>query len=255
MAGDLHDRLPVSRHPDSFGLLCAHINTMLDRIETLMVEVRGIGDDIAHQIRTPLTRLRARLERQMDGVADHAAFADNTADTLRDIDGVLAIVAALLRIREIEDHARRSRFAPVDLARLVADACDLHGPTVEEAGMVFACRIEAQATVTGDASLLMEAVSNLIDNAVKFGPPGGTVSLVLRREADAPVIAVADQGPGVLATERELVTQRFYRGRHDAAGVGLGLSLVRAITDLHGCRLVFADRGSAVRIECPPAQD
>lgn len=240
MAGDLRDRLPVGERPDSFGLLCAHINAMLDRIELLVGEVRGVGDDIAHQIRTPLTRLRARLERSSNGTDACAALAE--------VDQVLGIVAALLRIREMEDHARRSRFAPVDLGRLLRDACDLHAPDVEDRGMTLTCAVDRDVGLEGDASLLMEAISNLIDNAMKFGPPGGTITVTLAGTAGAPCIGVADQGQGVPPAERELVTQRFYRLRHDVEGAGLGLSLVKAIADLHGLALGFAATGSAVTL-------
>jgi len=126
--GDLRDRLPVPARPDSFGLLCAHINTMLDRIERLVGEVRGVGDDIAHQLRTPLTRLRARIERAMGDAADRPAFGHAAAESLTEIDKLLGMTAALLRIRELGDHARRSRFTCVDLAGLIEDACELHRP-------------------------------------------------------------------------------------------------------------------------------
>ena len=238
--GDFDGRLPVPAHPDSFGLLCAHINTMLDRLELLVGEVREVGDDIAHQIRTPLTRLRARLERLPDPADAGMALAE--------VDKVLGIVAALLRIRELEDHARRSRFAPVRLDQLVRDACDLHAPDVEERGMTLSCIVDGDATVEGDASLLMEAISNLIDNAIKFGPAGGAITVALARGDAGPVLSVADQGAGVPAAERELVTQRFYRGRRDVNGAGLGLSLVKAIADLHGLVLGFAPAGSAMTL-------
>ncbi|WP_010183682.1 sensor histidine kinase [Sphingomonas sp. PAMC 26605] len=253
VAGDLDVRLAVGARPDSFELLCAHINTMLDRLQVLVSDVRVIGDDIAHQLRTPLTRLRARLERGLRDAADRAAFEQVAEAALAEIDTLLGIVAALLRVRELEDHARRSRFATIDLAQLVADACELHTPTAEDRGIVLHCDIEHAPAVEGDASLLIEAVSNLIDNAMKFGPPGGTVRVALQAEGDAAVITVADDGDGVAPAERSLVTQRFYRGRHDCAGAGLGLSLVKAIADLHGFALAFADQGSAVSLVCRPA--
>ena len=253
IAGDLKERLHVSREPDSFGLLCAHINAMLDRLQALVGEVRGVGDDIAHQLRTPLTRLRARVERAMGEAQDGHAFRAAAADALAEIDKLLGIVAALLRIRELEDHARRSRFAPVDLARLVDDACDLHRPDAEDKGIRLECTAGVTPAVEGDASLLMEAVSNLLDNAIKFGPRAGVVGLSLTTEGGTPVITVSDEGAGVPPHERRLVTQRFYRGRHDCDGVGLGLSLVQAIAELHGFSLCFADRGSAVAIICGSA--
>ena len=251
VSGDLDRRLPVGARPDSFGLLCAHINAMLDRIQSLVVDVRGVGDDIAHQLRTPLTRLRARIERALGAAADTAAFKATADAALDEIDQLLGIVAALLRVRELEDHARRSRFAPVDLARLVEDACELHRPIAEDRGIDLVCEIGRTEAVEGDASLLIEAVSNLIDNAMKFGPAGGRVAILLGQQGGSTAITVTDDGAGVPAAERPLVTQRFYRGRHDRDGAGLGLSLVKAIADLHGLELRFADHASAVSLVAP----
>ncbi|MEG3170326.1 HAMP domain-containing sensor histidine kinase [Sphingomonas sp. LB3N6] len=248
VAGDLAERLPVGPDPDSFGLLCAHINAMLDRLQLLVTEVRGVGDDIAHQLRTPLTRLRARVERGLREAHTRTQFEAVADAALAEVDTLLGIVAALLRIRELEDQARRSRFAAVDLARLAEDACELHRPTAEDRGIDLTCDIAGAASVEGDASLLMEAVSNLIDNAMKFGPAGGRVLLSLRQDGKRVVMTVADDGPGVPIAERSLVTQRFYRGRQDCDGAGLGLSLVKAIADLHGFTLRFADVGSAVSL-------
>lgn len=250
VAGDLARRLPIGTNPDSFGLLCAHINTMLDRLQGLVADVRGVGDDIAHQLRTPVTRLRARIERGLRDAHDRTAFEAVADAALAEIDTLLGIVAALLRIRELEDHARRSRFAPVDLARLVEDACELHRPTAEDRGMALVCAVARVVPVEGDASLLMEAVSNLIDNAMKFGPAGGRVALSLEQAGAGAIVTVADDGPGVPVAERSLVTQRFYRGRHECDGAGLGLSLVKAIADLHGFTLRFAEQGSAVSLVC-----
>jgi signal transduction histidine kinase len=248
--GELDQRLPVGAKPDSFGVLCAHINGMLDRLQILVSDVRDVGDDIAHQLRTPLTRLRARIERGLRDANDRATFEAVADAALLEIDKLLGIVAALLRVREMEDHARRSRFAPVGLGRLVEDACDLYRPSAEDRGIVLVYDVAEVPMVEGDASLLIEAVANLIDNAMKFGPAGGTVSVTLRPEGDGATITVADDGPGISHDERTLVTQRFYRGRHDLEGAGLGLSLVKAITELHGFGLRIADEGSAISLVC-----
>ncbi len=251
VAGALDERLLVPARPDSFGLLAVHINAMLDRLQMLVADVRGVGDDIAHQLRTPLTRLRARIDRGMRDAPDVAAFQATAEAALVEIDQLLGIVAALLRLRELGDHARRSRFAPVDLARIATDACDLYRPIAEDRGIDLHCDIATDAMVEGDASLLIEALSNLIDNAIKFGPPRGHVTVSLRSAVEGIVVAVADDGDGIPMAERGLVTQRFYRGRQDCAGAGLGLSLVQAIADLHGFTLRFADRSSAVALIAP----
>ncbi|MBY9064712.1 HAMP domain-containing histidine kinase [Sphingomonas yunnanensis] len=250
VAGDLRERLPVGRRPDSVGLLWAQVNAMLDRLQLLVADVRGIGDDIAHQLRTPLTRLRAGLERGLREAGDPRAFAAVIERALAEIDSLLGVVAALLRLRELEDHERRSRFAAVDLARLIEDACDLHRPLAEDRGIALLCQVRAAATVRGDASLLMEAVANLIDNAIKFGPAPGKVTVALDRDDAGVTVTVGDEGTGVAAAERALVTQRFYRGRGAIRGTGLGLALVKAIADLHGFTLRFAERGSAAQLVC-----
>ena len=251
VAGSLDERLPVARRPDSLGLIAVHINAMLDRLQTLIDDVRGVGDDIAHQLRTPLTRLRARIERGMRDARDVAEFQAVAEASLVEIDQLLGIVAALLRIRELEDHARRSRFAPVDLARIMADACDLYRPTAEDRGITLTCDAADAMTIEGDASLLMEALSNLIDNAIKFGPSDSRVTVSLHRSAGTIRLAVADDGPGIPRADHELVTQRFYRSRHDRAGAGLGLCLVKAIADMHGFALRFSDHGSVAALEAP----
>ena len=245
VTGDLRGRLPVSMKPDSFDLLCAHINVMLDRIEALMADIRFIADDIAHQIRTPLTRLRARIEREMETAMTPADFRRTALDALTDVDGTLRIVSALLRIRELEDHARRSRFAEIELADLVADAVDLHSPLAEDRGVRLVSASDASATVVGDADLLMEVLSNLIDNAVKFGPQPGLVTVFLESDGTTARIGVCDQGRGVPADEHSLVTQRFYRRTGTVEGCGLGLALVKAIAELHRFKLMFDQDGPA----------
>jgi signal transduction histidine kinase len=251
VAGALDERLPVSRRPDSFGLLASHINAMLDRLQSLVADVRGVGDDIAHQLRTPLTRLRARIERGMREARDPDEFQAIADAALVEIDQLLGIVAALLRIRELEDHERRSRFAAVDLAQVAADACDLYRPTAEDRGIALHCTTEPVDMVEGDASLLIEAIANLLDNAIKFGPAGGRVTLTTRRSGNTVVVTISDDGAGIPPAERDLVTQRFYRGRRDCGGAGLGLSLVKAIADMHGFALHFADQGSTVSLIAP----
>ncbi len=251
VAGNLAERLPISHRPDSFDLLSSHINAMLDRLQSLVADVRAVGDDIAHQLRTPLTRLRARIERGMREADDAREFQAVADAALVEIDQLLGIVAALLRIRELEDHERRSRFAPVDLAQIAADACDLYRPTAEDRGVRLHCAIAPVAMVEGDASLLIEAIANLLDNAIKFGPKGGCVTVTTRQSGDGVIVTVADEGVGIPPGERDLVTQRFYRGRRDCHGVGLGLSLVRAIVDMHRFTLRFADHGSAVSLIAP----
>ena len=254
VAGALDERLPVSRRPDSFGLLAVHINDMLARLQSLVADVRAVGDDIAHQLRTPLTRLRARVERGMREARDGAEFQLVAEASLVEIDQLLGIIAALLRIRELEDHERRSRFAPVDLAQVAADACDLYRPIAEDRGIDLGCVIQPVDAVEGDASLLIEVIANLLDNAIKFSPGGGRVLLTTAQSAGQITVTITDNGVGIPAAERDLVTQRFYRGRRDCDGAGLGLSLAKAIADMHGFALHFAEQVSAVSLVAPVAR-
>ncbi|WP_258046456.1 sensor histidine kinase [Sphingomonas folli] len=251
VAGDLRERLPVGRRGDSVSLLWAQVNAMLDRLQLLVADVRGIGDDIAHQLRTPLTRLRAGLERGLREAGDQRAFEAVIERALAEIDSLLGVVAALLRLRELEDHECRSRFGPVDLAHLLEDACDLHRPMAEDQGITLVCLVHASTQVRGDPSLLMEAVANLIDNAIKFGPARGRVSVELERRETVAIVTVRDDGPGIAVGERALVTQRAYRGAGATRGNGLGLALVKGIADLHGFTLHFAEEDSGVQLICP----
>lgn len=242
MAGHLHERLPVMRGRDRFSRLCASVNTMLDRIETLMAEVRGVGDDVAHQLRTPLTRLRASLERMANGIPDAASLHDVAERAIRETDQALDVISAMLRIREIEFSARVSAFRMLSLSTLVQDAVDLYAATAEERGITLEYVRHADPRVLGDPDLLMEAVSNLVDNAIKFSPAGGSVVVCLSQDSQGLVrLSVADRGPGLSGFDRDRVVQRFYRAAWTSRtpGAGLGLSLVDAIVTLHGFALAF----------------
>lgn len=245
MAGDLSERLPTQTLSGDTGRLVAVVNGMLDEIERLMHEVKGVCDNIAHDMRTPLTRLLAGLERTRRRSASETDYAAGIDEAIDETRGILKTFAALLRISEVEDGARRSGFIPVDLAAVVADAVDLYEPMAENAGVVL--RLAAvpgdAATVPGDPGLLFEAMANLIDNAIKFSPAGGTVAVRIERQDGGGAIRVSDEGPGISAEERGHVLRRFYRSersRH-TPGNGLGLSLVAAIARLHGFSLAFSD--------------
>jgi signal transduction histidine kinase len=239
MGGDLHERLPVQGTEDDLDRLAASVNRMLDQLERLLLEVKGVGDNIAHDLRTPLARARAKLERGRNA-ADELQGLRQVVDTaVTDLDQAIGIITALLRIGEIETGRRRSGFGPVQLEAIAREVCELYHPVSEEHELTLALTVERSATVTGDGELLVEALANLVDNAVKFTPPGGQVRLVVGAEDDLPVIRVEDTGPGIPPADHAAVRRRFYRGeasRH-TAGHGLGLSIVGAIVDLHHFRL------------------
>lgn len=258
VAGDLRERLPTRGGDDPFDQLAVSVNRMLGEIEALIHEVAGVGDNIAHDLRTPLTRVRVRLER---GRA-HASTLDELRTVVdRSITGLdqsLAIITALLRIVEIEHSRRLDGFGQVPLAPLIREVADFYDPIAEDKGISLRVEAVDEATVLGDRDLLFEAVANLVDNAVKFTPGGGRVELVLLHREGETVIQVRDTGPGISENEREAVTKRFYRSDRSrrTEGLGLGLSLVAAIIKLHGFRFtITAGSGCTVEIVCPQSRE
>ncbi len=247
-AGNLTRRMPASHRRDELDMFASTVNLMLGEVERLMSEVKGATETIAHDLRTPLTRARAQLRRlQEDGAASPAEIGRVTDE----IDTVLERFRALLRISEIEARDRRLGFEPTDLAAIVRQAGELYQPLAEDAGIDFTISAEGMAVLDADPKLLVEAVSNLADNAIKFTGPGGAVSI--RLEA-GPCIVVQDNGPGVPQDEREAVLQRFYRSERDRGvpGSGLGLSIVAAIARLHRFDLTLEDAGPGLRVVIGP---
>jgi signal transduction histidine kinase len=256
VAGDLRERLPTRGSDDPFDRLAAGVNRMLGEIEALIHEIAGIGDSIAHDLRTPLTRVRVRLERgrkHASTLEQSRAVADQA---IAGLDQSLAIITALLRIAEIEHSRRLDSFSEVRLGPLLREVGDLYEPIAEDKRVAFRVEAADEATVHGDRDLLFEAVVNLVDNAVKFTPEGGRVDLALLRRDGETVIRVSDTGPGIPETEREAVIKRFYRSdkSRSTVGLGLGLSLVAAIVKLHGFRFTIGGNpGCTAEIVCPPA--
>jgi signal transduction histidine kinase len=260
LRGNLGERLPDRGTIDDFDRLAGAVNRMLDEIERLLDEIKGVGGDIAHDLRTPLTRVRARLERGRESAGTKAALDDVVDNAIAGLDQTLNIITALLRITELEDGRRRAAFGEVDLSRIARDAAELYEPIAEAAGVTLGVEAERARLVHGDRDLLLEAVANLVDNAVKFTPRGGTVRIAVLDQESGPVLRVADTGPGIPPQEWELVLKRFYRSdksRH-LPGSGLGLGLVAAIVKLHNFRIAIgnAGPGSIFDIVCtaaPPA--
>lgn len=255
MAGDLDRRLPRTSSHDPVGSLSRAVNDMLDRLQEAIEDVRALGDDLAHELRTPLTRVRARLERGVEDAEDRMAFVGVGERAIRDIDHALSIVSAILRIRAIETAKRGSEFCAVDARAVLRDAADLYRPTADECGVALLAEEGPPAYLTADRDLLMEAVCNLVDNAIKFTPPGGRVSCTLATRGDrVAAITIADTGPGIPAGDRESVFRRFHRGAASAPteGHGIGLSLVAAIARLHRftLRIDDASPGCRITIEC-----
>lgn len=249
--GDLTRRLPVSGRRDELDMLAATVNYMMGEVERLMGEVKGATDTIAHDLRTPLTRARAQLHRLQQAPAAAPAQIARVADEL---DTVLERFRALMRISELEARERLAGFSRTDLAAVIAEAADLYQPLAEANGVRLSWSGEGGVTVDADPKLLFEAVSNLVDNAIKFTGEGGEVKLRLGEDPARPQIIVEDNGPGIPAGERSAVLQRFYRGGRDrmVPGSGLGLSIAAAILRLHRFELNLGDADPGLRavIEC-----
>lgn len=248
-AGDLTRRVRVSGHGDEFDLLAETINDMLDRIGRLMDGVRQVSNAIAHDLRTPITRARARLE----DAAAHAEGADDLRAAIEraeaDLDGVVSVFQALLRIAEIEAGSRRSAFAAFDLAPVLQDLVELYDAAAEENGQTLAAEVPAALSVFGDRDMIQQAVANLLDNALKFSPPGGAITLSAQAAPGGVRIVVADRGPGMPEADRERATERFFRAEQarSTPGSGLGLSLVEAVAHLHGGALLLEDNAPGLR--------
>ncbi|MBJ3774557.1 sensor histidine kinase [Acuticoccus mangrovi] len=247
MSGDLSGRVAVRGTGDDFDRLGETLNAMLARIEELVEAVSRVSDQIAHELRTPLTRLHADLE-------DLAAAADTperrllAEQALREAVELQATFDALLRIARIETGRHGNQSERVDLTVLLSDAADLYGPAAEARAQRITCHIETGLVVQGDRNLLFQAVSNLLDNAIKYGPGGGVVELHGRRSGEAVEVGVRDHGAGIPVAERGRVTERFYRVPGGGAdGVGLGLSLVAAVAKRHGARLALEDAAPGLR--------
>jgi signal transduction histidine kinase len=250
--GDLSERLPTHGRTDDLDRLVIVINGMLGELERLMQEVKGVCDNIAHDLRTPLTRLLAGLERTRRRANSADDYATAVDEAILETRSVLKTFAAILRISEVESGARRAGFTDADLRKVVADAADLYEPAAEEKGVRLILASEGNHVVMrGDPNLLFEAVGNLIDNALKFTPRGGCVTVCGFSRDDGTVgIEVADTGPGIPRNEREAVLRRFYRAeasRH-TPGSGLGLALVVAVSRLHGMDLAISDALPGCRI-------
>jgi len=246
IAGDLSQRLPVIGH-DEHAELAKSVNSMLDQIEHLMGGLRHVGDSIAHDLRGPLTRLRTRLEAL---AAEPAPTRQSVDECLTQADGVLATFNALLRIARVESGAYRKAFANVDLGPIAADVAELYEATAEENLVEIRKRITDNSVVFGDRELLAQALTNLIDNALKYTPVGGHIDLEVKRSDDRIIVVVADSGPGIPAEARERVLQRFARldESRSKPGNGLGLALVRAVCDQHDGKLVLSDNAPGLRV-------
>ena len=248
-AGDLTRRVRVTGEGDEFDLLAETINDMLERIARLMDGVRQVSNAIAHDLRTPIARARIRLEDAANHAQDEAGLRAAIDRAQTDLDGIVAIFQALLRIAEIEAGARRSAFAAVDVSDLLNDLGELYDAVAEDAGQTLTVEIPPNLRVYGDREMIQQAVANLLDNALKFSPAGGAIKLAASVVGNQLDITVADSGPGIPTDERDQAVERFFRGEQarSTPGSGLGLALVQAVAVLHGGSLMLEDNAPGLR--------
>jgi signal transduction histidine kinase len=255
IAGDLMRRVPVRGTGDDLDRLSQTLNRMLDRIAELMESLKQVSTDIAHDLKTPLTQLRQRLELAQGDVGSLRTDGSLAGAAVESIDGILATFDALLRIAQIEAHTRRSGFRELDLSDVFTTVVEAFAPSAEEAGKSVIGRIPSDIRFSGDRELLTQMLANLIENAIRHTPTGTKIEVTLRRERDQVVASVADNGPGVPQSERERIFRRLHRlvQSRSTPGSGPGLSLVRAVADLHFGTLEVLDAhpGLAIVMKFP----
>jgi len=246
--GDLTQRVPVSGSGDEFDQLAANLNVMLDQIERLMLGMRQVTDNIAHDLRTPLARLRARVEVTLLEKPDAQRYAEALRETIAEADRLLVTFNALLSIAEAEAGSRRDAWSVVDLAEIARAVAELYEPVADEKGLQLTIGTDAALPVRGDRHLLSQALANLLDNALKYTTEG-QVTLSAHQAGDLVRIEVADTGPGIPSDRREAVFDRFVRleGSRSTPGNGLGLSLVRAVARLHAGACWLEDNEPGLR--------
>ncbi len=250
MRSGLGQRIPLRGTRDEWDELSENLNSMLARIEALMREVKQVTDNVAHDLRTPLARIRGRLERAYNQQSTGTDLS-LIGDTIADLDGVLRMFASLLRISQIEAHDRTTAFGTVNLVEIAREVVELFDAAAEERGGHLKAAGDEFVLARADRDLLFEALANLVDNAIKHGRQAGQVTVeVKERDGDA-TISVADDGPGIPPDAHNQVFKRFYRLERSRAtpGNGLGLSLVAAVARLHGARISLADMAPGFKIE------
>lgn len=258
MLSGLDKRIPLRGTNDEWDRVAENLNLMLDRIETLMGEVRQVSDNVAHDLRTPLTRMRGRLEKAYHGQRNGEDDQMLIGDTIADLDAVLRIFSSLTRIAQIETQARKGAFRSVNLAEIGSEVVELYDAAAEQDGTRLTVVGDREVLVTGDRDLIFDAIANLVDNAIKHGRAGGQVVVANENIDGRPVISIADDGPGIPPEEYEHVFKRFYRLEHSryTPGNGLGLSLVAAVARLHAAQIEMLDNSPGLTFKLwfsPPA--
>jgi signal transduction histidine kinase len=255
--GNLSQRIKTSDKTDEFDRLGADINSMLDRIEMLMDGVRNVSNMVAHNVRTPLGRIRGRLEEVLRGKSDTRGLEAAGTYAIEQIDGLIALLDKLLQISEAESGTRRQPFALVNLSDVITPVMELYDAAAEAQGITLRAHIEGTPVILGDKDLLASLLANLLDNALKHARNSATIEVKAIRDEQGLNLVVQDRGPGIPLSEREKVLRRFYRLDGRGQGNGLGLSIVAALTSLHGGAVFLEDAepGLRVRITFPMAAE
>lgn len=250
MQSGLDKRIPLRGSHDEWDRVADNLNLMLDRIETLMGEVKQVSDNVAHDLRTPLTRMRGRLEKAYHGKRDGADDQSLIGDTIADLDAVLRIFSSLTRIAQIETQERTGAFRTVNLVEIAGEVVELYDAAAEQDGTRLTIVGDPEVLVTGDRDLIFDAIANLVDNAIKHGRAGGRVVVANQTIDGRPVVSIADDGPGIPVDQHEHVFRRFYRLEQSryTPGNGLGLSLVAAVARLHGARIEMLENSPGLKL-------
>ena len=250
IAGDLKHRLPVSQNRDELDKLALLLNLMLDKIGALIENIQQVSNDIAHDLRTPVSHLKFRLEDALTKNLTAEQYKEKIARATQEVDSILDTFSAMLRISQIESGTRRSGFKIVNLSDIVASVTDALSPVAEEQGKTIRADIDPDVTLTGDKELLTQLAFNLLDNAITHTPVNTQIKVNLRSPGTQTEFMIADSGPGIAEEHREKVLQRFYRLEQSRTtpGNGLGLSIVAAIVDLHGGTIEFSDNKPGLKV-------
>jgi len=250
IAGDLKHRLPVSTNRDELDNLALVLNQMLDKIGSLIENIQQVSNDIAHDLRTPVSHLKFRLEDALTRNLSAEQYTERIAFAIEEVDTILGTFSAMLRISQIESGSRRSGFKTVNLSDIVVSVIDALTPVAEEQGKTIHADIDPDVTLTGDKELLTQLAFNLLDNAILHTPINTQIAVSLSSTGIQTELTVADNGPGIAEAYRQKVFQRFYRLEQSRTtpGNGLGLSIVAAIADLHGGTLVLSDNNPGLKV-------
>ncbi len=235
MSGNMSERVPLSQEADDLDLVAANLNVMLDRIETLMEDIRRVSDNIAHDLRTPLSRLRYKLEESLNKSEPDSELAENLELSIQEADSLLATFNALLRIAKIEAGQVEAGFCEIEISELIQDIVDFYEPLAEEKQQTLDTSIENNVKAYGDRNLLFQAFANILENAIKYTSDCGKILVSLNQSDNQVTVIIADNGPGIPDSEKEGIFVRFYRldQSRNSPGSGLGLSMTKAIVNLH----------------------